>query len=242
MRLEVRVARLGGTLLLAALLIGCAASDRNITITDANKADVLDKVKDSKAFSVDEVRLIISRQMRVFAAEAIKQPPPAWVGQTLEQIIADERKFRDDAKAKEKETERLAAEAKAKEDAIAAELRKVITLTVYEKGFRPSNYRESSYRDLITIKLAYQNTPDKDVRAFTGQLKFTDLFDVEIYSSRITIENPIKAGDKATWTGSIEYNQFNDAEQRLAAAQLSNMKVVWLPQSIIFADGSKIGG
>jgi hypothetical protein len=52
---------------------------------------------------------------------------------------------------------------------------------------------------------------------------------------------PIKAGQQATWNGTVNYNQFVEAQQRFRAAELRDMKVVWVPASIIFADGTRIG-
>jgi len=52
----------------------------------------------------------------------------------------------------------------------------------------------------------------------------------------------VKAGQQATWSGSVNYNQFMEAQQRFRAAELSDMKVLWASASIIFSDGTKIGG
>ena len=97
------------------------------------------------------------------------------------------------------------------------------------------------YQDYITIKCAYQNISQKDIRAFTGRIRFTDLFDKLIFESGLTISNPIKAGQKATWTGTVDYNQFIDSHQSLRNANLEDMKVIWIPKTIICADGTKVG-
>jgi hypothetical protein len=232
--------RLALTLSVALLTAACS-SDRTIKVTEQNKNSILDQIKDSRSFTPEEVRLLLARQMRVSLAESLKQPAPEWVGKTLEQVIENERKIEQDAKAKHAETDRLAAEAKAKEEAAAAELRKAISLTVYDKGFIPSDIYNSRFEDYITIKVAYQNPSGKDIRAFTGKVKFADLFDKEIMTNNLTIEDPIKANDKATWIGTIKYNQFKDEHQSLRNAELANMKVTWIPKSIIFADGTKLG-
>jgi hypothetical protein len=58
----------------------------------------------------------------------------------------------------------------------------------------------------------------------------------------LTISDPIKADSKATWTGNIKYNQFISEHQSLRNTELADMKIVWLPSEILFADGTKIGG
>ena len=225
---------------LAFFAVACS-NDRSITITEQNKDSVLDEIKDSKAFTPDDVRLLIARQMRVSVTQSLKQPAPDWVGKTLDQVIADERKVQEDAKAKKSEEEKLAAEAKAKEEAKAEELRKAISLTVFDKGFIPSDIHNSRYEDYITVKCAYQNLSDKDIRAFTGAVRFTDLFDKEILEIGITIENPVRTSEKATWDGTIKYNQFRGPHQALRNAEMANMKITWIPKSVIFADGTRLG-
>ena len=124
---------------------------------------------------------------------------------------------------------------------MAAQLRNTINLTVYEKGFRPSASLDGRFDDYITIKCAYENKSDKDIRAFRGQVQFTDLFGKEIYTTNMTVSDPIKAREKSTWSGEIKYNQFVSAQQSLRNAELADMKVVWLPQAVLFVDGSSIG-
>lgn len=91
------------------------------------------------------------------------------------------------------------------------------------------------------LKCAYENKSPKNVRAFRGSVRFTDLFDKEIGEVNLTIDDPIAAGAKETWTGTIKYNQFVDWHKALRNAELSNMKITWVPKSIIFDDGTQIG-
>jgi hypothetical protein len=163
------------------------------------------------------------------------------VGKTVGELIDEERKFETDAKAKEAEEQRLAAEARAKEEAQAAELRKAVNLTVFDKGFVPSDPYSSRFDDFITLKCAYENTSGKDIRAFRGSVRFTDLFGAPIYAVNLTIDDPVAAGSKATWSGTIKFNQFVESHVRLRNAALQDMKVIWEPRSILFADGSQIG-
>jgi hypothetical protein len=227
-------------LLLLALAAACS-KDRDLRITDQNKNAVIDQIKDSHSFTPDEVRLLLARQMRVGIAEAQQEPSPDWVGKTLAEVIEDERKVEQDAKAKQAEADRLAAQAKAKEDANAAELRKAVSFAVFDKGFVPSDPYTSRYDDYITFKCVYQNLSGKDIRAFTGSVRFANLFDREIMTMSVTVDDPIKAGEKASWNGTLKYNQFREDHQGLRNAELTNLKVTWIPQQIIFADGSRIG-
>jgi hypothetical protein len=70
---------------------------------------------------------------------------------------------------------------------------------------------------------------------------FTDLFGKEIYDCGLTISDPIRAGEKANWDGSIEYNQFMGQHKAFRNAELKDMRIVWVPESILFEDGTQIG-
>jgi len=236
-------ARVFSSVVVMVLLVMAAAcsSAKSLKITNANKDSVLDDIKSERGFTVEEVQLLTARQLRVKMAAATGQTGPAWVGQTLQQIIDDERRLRDDEKAKQLEADRLATEAKAKEAALAEELRKTLALSVFDKGFQGSNPYAGEYEDFITLKCAYENKSTKGVRAFRGAVRFADLFDKEIAEVNLTIDDPIAAGAKATWTGTIKYNQFVDWHKALRNADLANMKIMWVPKSIIFEDGTQIG-
>jgi hypothetical protein len=225
-------------------LIACPACTRDphkLKVTEENKDSFMESIKDSKAFTVDEVRMLIAYQVRHTVAGAFGADKSTTVGKTLGQVIDEERQFEEKQKKEVQNQEHLANEARAKEEAQAAELRKAINLSVYGKSFRGSDPMESSYDDYVVFKCAYENTSGRDIRAFKGKLRFTDLFGSKIYMTGLTISDPIKAGTKATWVGSIKYNQFLDADVKLRNTDLNDMKVEWLPTSVIFTDGTQIG-
>ena len=82
---------------------------------------------------------------------ALEDPSRKTVGELLTQL----QKQAAEEKTEADRQKRLADEAKAKADATAAELRKSIELTVYDKGFIPSNPMGGRYSDQLTIRCAY---------------------------------------------------------------------------------------
>ena len=220
---------------------GCTSDPRDIVITEDNESDLLHSLAEEQGLTVDEVRLLMARELRASASEAIGAEAESVVGKTVGEVIDEERALQDEAAARREQEERLAAAARAREEALAAELRDAILLTVSSKSFVPSAPLARRYDDYITFRVAYENTSDRDIRAFRGRLRFTDLFGTEIMSSGITIQDPVAAGDRDTWAGQIEYNQFNDEHVRLRQTKLNDMRVEWLPASIIFADGTQLG-
>jgi hypothetical protein len=228
-------------LLVVLVIAACAKDPRQYRITEANKDRFMDDLKPLKGLTVEEAGLLYSYSLRTSMGAALGQKAPSPVGKTVAELIAIERDLEEKAKKEKDDQDRLAKEAKAKEEALAAELRKAITFTVYEKSFLPSNAMSGRYQDHIVIKCAYQNSSAKRIRAFTGRVRFTDLFDKEVFASSLTITDPVNAGEKATWIGTINYNQFMEEHRRFKDAELTDLKVVWLPKQILFADGTKIG-
>ncbi len=221
-------------------LLGCAADPHKLKITEQNKDSYMESLKDSKGLTVEEIGLLMSAQMRRAAAKSVGGSDTPVVGKTVGEIIADEKKAQAEVKVREEEQKRLAAEAKAKTDALTEQMRNAIALTVFSKGFIPSDPMGGRYEDRITIKCAYENKSGKDIRAFTGRVEFTDLFGKEIFATNLTISDPIAAGAKGTWTGGIKYNQFISEHQNLKDADLADMKVVWSPSQVLFADGATL--
>ena len=167
---------------------GCSKNPRDVRITPQNKDTFMDEIKNMKGLTVDEARLLILFQIGQGMSSAFGAKSQDPTGKTVGQLLADLKKREAAAKAEADQQNRLAAEAKARADALAAEakakadalmaeLRKSINLTVYDKGFRAGSLGD----DKLTFRCVYQNLSSKDIRAFWGGIKFTDLFGAEIH-------------------------------------------------------------
>lgn len=113
-----------------------------------------------------------------------------------------------------------------------------LQIALVSKGFKASNIQAGDFEDDITIQVAITNVLDKDIRAFDGVVTFADLLDNEILSSKIAINEPLKAGSVLSWKGAIKYNKFMDAHQHLRNEEQKNLKVRFATRKILFADGS----
>ena len=100
-------------------------------------------------------------------------------------------------------------------------------------------YAEIDYQDYIMFDLLVSNLLPKDVRALTGVLKFNDLFDREIMSFELTVEEPIVSNGIRTWAIRIEYDQFMDEHARLRTIDTEDLKVVFELQEVLYSDGTR---
>ncbi|WP_111682823.1 hypothetical protein [Winogradskyella tangerina] len=140
-----------------------------------------------------------------------------------------------EAKDYKKEQEVLAEKVKLEEEDKRHRLGQALIVAMYDKG-----YEEYNYQDYLTYSLAFENKTEKDIRAFKGSISIQDLFDSEIKSINLTIDDPIKAGSTFKGTYTTDYNQFRDEDVRLKNKDIADLKVVWIPQKIIFSDGSTL--
>ena len=212
------------------LVASCAPDPMEYRITEANQNSFMEELKDSE-MTTEQVRLLIAAQMRSAFDDDF-----SLVGKTIGEVISDERILQAERAARKAEEERLAEEALLKAEAISAEMREAITLTVYDKGFQ-----EGRFDDSITFQIAYENKSDMDIRAYTGNIRFEDLFGREIQEIRLTIDDPIAVGAKATWSGGVDYNQFDDDDQKLRNTDMEDMRIEWLPATILFSNGTVLG-
>jgi hypothetical protein len=159
---------------------------------------------------------------------------------TVQTIISDQRQLEADAAAKQAEQDRLADEARAKRAAIEAQLNGALTVALVSKGFKDSDPDNGDFESKITIELILKNTGSKPIRSFSGVLHFQNTLGSDIHETKFTSEDRLNPGVDETWDGSLNYNQFEDADVALKNAEMSNLHLVFEPRTILFVDGTRL--
>lgn len=154
---------------------------------------------------------------------------------TYAEILDQGREWEKERLEREEEAKRLADEAAAEEAERVKALTNAVMVTVFDKGFTKHNYD-----DYITYKFAIQNKSDKNIRAIKGSVVFNNIFDEKIKQLDFVYDKPIKAKSKAVWDATSDYNQFMDSDKALKAKALKDLKIVWVPEKIIFEDGTTL--
>lgn len=157
------------------------------------------------------------------------------LGKTYGDLLDEAKKLREELQLKEEEEKKLAEKAKAEEAERIKRLGGALTVSLFEKGFTEHNYQE-----YITYKVAFENKTDKDIKAFTGKIIFNNLFDKEILTTNLTYDDGVPANSTKNWNGQTDFNQFSDRDRRLKNKDLDDLKVNWIPEKIIFKDGSTL--
>jgi hypothetical protein len=154
-------------------------------------------------------------------------------GLTYRQLLDEGTKYKIEQDSLNAEAKALAERAARDEAERIRKLKDALTVTIFAKGFDKGNIR--SY---ISYKFAFENKTPKDIRAFTGQIIFNDLFDREISRMNVTYDKIVKARSKTTWEAQTKFNEFDADDVALAGKSLDNLKVVWQPEKILLAGGS----
>lgn len=156
-------------------------------------------------------------------------------GKTYNDILKNARELRKKAEADEAEEKALADKAAQEEKLKREVFSKTLTVALYDKG-----YFEGDYEEYLTYKVAYENKGTKDIRAIKGELLITDLFDTEIKRITMVEDNGLLAGQKMNKTYTTDYNQFMDEDTQLRSKDMEDIKVFWIPEKIIFNDGTTL--
>ncbi|MEN6627515.1 MAG: hypothetical protein ABFD69_14925 [Candidatus Sumerlaeia bacterium] len=111
-------------------------------------------------------------------------------------------------------------------------------VALIRKGFHEHDLQKNELQDVITFSLSFENIEGKDVRAFEGVVTFCDLLDNHILSCSVAVTRPVAAGNSIEWNGQLNYIQFLDSHKKLKNESKANLRVIFTPIKIIFADGS----
>ena len=114
-------------------------------------------------------------------------------------------------------------------------LASIVKVSCIEKGFE-----EYDYQKFITYRFIIQNKSEKTIRAIKGGIKFNNIFDEEIQTLKLVYDQPIKALKQTTYNATTDYNQYVDEDRALRNKDLKDIKVIWIPEKVIFADGTSL--
>ncbi len=97
------------------------------------------------------------------------------------------------------------------------------------------------FSDEIHFEFTVGNDIGREIRALTGDVVFSDLFDREFERLGITISDPIPLGARIRFSDFFfEINQFIDSHQRLFNTDLEDLIVTFEVEAVILDDGTRI--
>lgn len=172
-----------------------------------------------------------------------KEGPGIPEGMTLGKAIEEQRKFKADAALEEAKQQALKAKIQAEREAATKPMLEAVTVTLVSKKIvTERGYSGMVMDENLEVTFGYKNNTAKDISGVKGRVSVKDLFGDELSAFQISNDSTIKAGQIATWTGSrsVRFSMGNNKDRKLAELSDDKYKVVWEPQAVVFADGTKL--
>lgn len=233
----------GAALVLAVLLAGCS-DPRNAALPEDMAK--LESIKPQlEKLPEEERKLLVGYVMRRSLQGLIPglgKEAPALPASTVGQAIEAQRKYVVDQEARQA-AEKLALEqAKAKREAVVKAMRELVSVSLISKRIEAERGYSGIEMDRhLMVSFMFKNNSDKDIAGVKGRIEARDLFGDEISAFQISNDDTIKAGASIVWKGgrSVKYSLGNNKDEKLAEMGDDKFTLVWEPQAIVFADGTK---
>lgn len=226
-------------LMVAMMAFGCAHDAKGFKITADNQEKFMDEIRDY-TLTVGESQALYGYIMRNGMAAGLAGKKMNLAGKTIGDIIKEQQEWQAAEDKRKTEEERLAAEAKAREEAAAKRLREALMCSVYKKDFQKADFMSGQYKDFLSLGIALKNKSGKDIRAFKGKFVVDDLLGDHLFDFELSATETLKAGLDGTASWSWEYNQFNNKLTTVKNTPVKDLKITWVPSQILFVDGSKL--
>ena len=226
---------------LALILAACSGPKSTVIPSDLQKWDTIaDSVK---KLSDEDKSLFTGYAMRMTIGSALAGGkggiPP---GTTIGDAIQLQKEFLDKQKQEEAQADLLKAKVQAERAADVAKLNNVAIVALAGLEVLPKNYDAGRFSDRLDLLLAVQNRTAKAISGIKGALVFKDQFGTEITTMNLSLDEDIAAGASRSISGyGKDINQFEDTDTKLAVTPLEKMHVTFVPQMIVFADGTNMG-
>ena len=231
-------------LLNVALILSLAAcSGAKSKAIPADPAKWEELAEDAKSLPDDERRMLGAYLVRMGMGAALNNSkvavPP---GTTIGDAIEAQTKFEADQKQAEAEAVAVKAKADAERAQRAAQLSKAATVVMTDMSVLPKNYDVGRYSERLDFTYAVMNKTDKAISGIKGVTVFTDQFGTEITKMNLSMDEDVPAKATRTIAGyGKDINQFDDDDRKLSNTPFSKMKVTFVTEMIVFADGTKLG-
>lgn len=131
-------------------------------------------------------------------------------------------------KANSEESDRKIEEEELKRE----RLEPLLTVKLLEKKFS-----SSGSKDQFTYTVSFQNTSPNNFKMILGSISLNDLLDKEIKRINIVVDEELKANSVITKTFTADYDNNSENDKRIRTKDLTDIRVEWNPDKIIFANG-----
>ncbi len=246
------ILRITSVALILSLLAACGDPKTTVIPPDMNAWKTDPKFQDSVQELQPDDKTVLAQFLIRKSMAAAFGGDGVQAGTTIGQAIEDQKLWAVQTKAKEEaeaakakqEEERqkaLAEEVKKKAQAAMDAMNSVLTATVISWSFHPSGMVNREYISAgFDVVLAFKNTGQQKLVGVKGGFLVKDIFGTELKKFVITDDSGIEAGQTATWSGTVDFNQFKEDDIKLRNTDFDKMKFEWVPLVYLLQDGTKL--
>lgn len=229
------------TVLLTVMLLACTTnpldtplpSDVKVWKEDTKVTQAADKL------SEEDREALHGYAVRHLLVEAFGgQPDP--VPSTIREAVSSQRAFLNRKADEEAAAEALAAKQRKENEEKMEHLKAAVTVALVDKEFRDIDVDQRIYQSRVAARLVFKNNTEKAIDGIKGTVVFLDVFDTPIKQVSLAYDQGIPAGGQKEWVGEIAYNRYKEEDRKLATVSMDKVKISWLPELLLFSDGSKL--
>lgn len=190
------------------------------TYNPATYEEDIESIRQSNKISEDDIELLTNYML------VSKLAGNDLEGKTYSDILERIKEIRK-ANGDKNENEKLEQESKRER------LSSLLSVKLSEK-----NFTKVENKDCLVYTVIFQNTSIKNIKIVVGSISINDLLDKEIKKINIMLDENLRGNSTLKKTFIVEYNHSNENDKRIRTIELSNLRVLWNPEKIIFEDGT----
>ena len=154
-------------------------------------------------------------------------------GTTYGELLEEGKQMKQEADDKKEAKELAKLEAEIQEQERIHRLEQILEVSLVGKEFER--------RLILTVgifKFNFTNNSQKEIKAFKGEIAIDDIFDERLTAFNVVYEKGIPNNAEVDYEMEVGLNSQGNTKKRLIESDLTDLKVKWIPEKIIYQDGS----
>ena len=99
------------------------------------------------------------------------------------------------------------------------------------------NFSKIDNKDCLTYTVMFQNTSGKNIKTVIGNIRLNDVLEKEIKKVDILLEDELKTGATFKKVYIVQYDAGNENDKRIRSKDITDLKIEWNPEKIVFDNG-----
>jgi hypothetical protein len=216
-------------------LTACSDPRKEVLPTDLSGESLNKFGEKIKDLPEDDKKLLAGYMMRAEMSKTFGNEKVP-VGITVQQAIDNQKSWVAKNEAEEKAQKAKAEKMKAEADAKKQEAKNALAVTVYDKQIIQGDFDKS-----IVLRIDFQNKTNKTITAVKGIINFKDKFGDPVNSMNFSETNLVIAPHQSEKRDLGRHlNEFMNDDKVFADTSLNDLTYEFIPDQILFDDGSKI--